>query len=94
VYFDADGKYAGYDADSPLTRNGGTAEVVRSLGLPHPILAVGDGITDLELKTLSPATVDSFAAYVGVIDRPRVSTQADYIVRSFSDVFDLVLTTR
>jgi phosphoserine phosphatase len=91
VYLDADGKYAGYDVDSPLTRNGGKAEVVRSLGLPHPILAVGDGITDLELKTLSPPAVDSFAAYVGVIDRPQVSTQADYIVRTFSDVVDLVL---
>lgn len=91
VYFDSNGKYAGYDADSPLTRNGGKAAVVRSLGLPHPILAVGDGITDLEMKMLSPPAVDSFAAYIGVIDRPQVSNEADYVVRNFSEVVDLVL---
>jgi phosphoserine phosphatase len=91
VYFDTAGKYAGYEADSPLTRNGGKAEVVRSLGLPHPILAVGDGITDLEMKTLPPPAVDSFAAYVGVIDRPQVSSVADYIVRSFAETVVLVL---
>jgi phosphoserine phosphatase len=89
VYFDPEGKYAGYEADSPLTRNGGKAEVVRSLALAHPIVAIGDGITDLEMKSLG--AVDSFAAYVGVIDRPQVSSAADYVVSAFAEVVDLVL---
>jgi phosphoserine phosphatase len=91
VQFDAGGEYAGFDSSSPLTRNGGKAEVVRLLGLPHPILGVGDGITDLELRIESPLAVDAFAAYIGVVERGEVSAKADYIVRSFPEVVDLVL---
>jgi phosphoserine phosphatase len=91
VQFDGDGSYAGYDSASPLTRNGGKAEVVRFLGLSHPILGVGDGITDLELRTASPPAVDAFAAYIGVVERAEVSAKADYLVRKFSEVVDLVL---
>jgi phosphoserine phosphatase len=91
VHFKADGSYAGYDSASPLTRNGGKAEVVRLLGLPHPILGVGDGITDLELRIGSPPAVDAFAAYIGVVDRGEVSAKADFVVRSFSEVVELVL---
>jgi phosphoserine phosphatase len=91
IQFDADGKYAGFDSTSPLTRNGGKAEVIRSLGLPHPILGVGDGITDLEMRTGYPPVVDAFAAYLGVVERREVSAKADFVVRSFSEVVDLVL---
>jgi phosphoserine phosphatase len=91
VYFTRDGAYLGFDGDSPFTRNGGKAEVARSLALEHPILGVGDGFTDLELKTLSPAAVDSFAAYTGVIDRPGVSAAADYVIANFRELTLLVL---
>ena len=93
VNFDSDGSYAGYKSESPLTRNGGKAEVVRSLDLPHPILGVGDGITDLEMRTVSPSAVDAFAAYVGVIDRAVVSQKADYRVKSFTEIIPIVLGT-
>jgi phosphoserine phosphatase len=91
VHFDRDGGYLGFDADSPLTRNGGKAEVARSLSLEHPILGVGDGNTDLELKSLSPPAVDAFAAYTGVVDRPGVSASADYVVHDFRELTRLVL---
>ncbi|HUQ20898.1 MAG TPA: HAD-IB family phosphatase [Gemmatimonadaceae bacterium] len=92
IYFNVDGSFAGFDTASPLTRNGGKAEVARSLGLEHPVLGVGDGFTDLELKTLSPATVDVFAAYVGVIDRKGVSSVADYVIRNFKELTNLALS--
>lgn len=91
VYFDHHGAYFGFDADSPLTRNGGKAVIARSLGLEHPILGVGDGHTDLELKTLLPAAVDSFAAYVGVVNRDGVSNVADYVIEDFRELTQLVL---
>jgi phosphoserine phosphatase len=49
--FTPEGAYAGFDTASPLTRSGGKPVVVRALGLPRPVLAVGDGSTDAELKT-------------------------------------------
>lgn len=94
IYFNVDGSYAGFDTESPLTRNGGKAEVARTLGLDHPILGVGDGFTDLELRTLSPPAVDVFAAYVGVIDRKGVSSAADYVIHNFDELTELVLFGR
>lgn len=91
IYFNVDGSYAGFDTESPLTRNGGKAEVARSLALEHPVLGVGDGFTDLELKTLSPPTVDIFAAYIAVIDRKGVSSAADYVIRNFEELAELAL---
>lgn len=91
VYFAAGGAYKGFDQASPLTRNGGKAEIVRSLGLAKPILGVGDGITDLELKTILPPAVDEFAAYTGVTERPAVTSAADYVIRNFEELPPIVL---
>jgi phosphoserine phosphatase len=91
VYFAEDGTYAGFDEASPMTRNGGKATVVRSLALARPTLGLGDGVTDLELKTAIPPAVDSFAAYTGVIERQVVTSAADYIIRKFEDLPAIVL---
>jgi len=91
VYFDENGSYEGFDQKSPMTRNGGKAEMVRSLSLVKPILGVGDGITDLEIRTATPPAVDAFAAYIGVIDRPAVTSAADYVIRTFEELQPIVL---
>jgi phosphoserine phosphatase len=91
VFFAEDGSYAGFDDASPMTRNGGKATVVRSLGLARPILSLGDGITDLELKTAIPPAVDAFAAYAGVVEREAVTLAADYVVRNFAELPAIVL---
>jgi phosphoserine phosphatase len=85
------GEYEGYDATSPLAKRGGKPELVRQLGLPRLILALGDGNTDAELKTASPSPIDGFAAFVGVAARPTVVAVADYIVNRFADLPPLVL---
>ena len=91
VYFRDNGDYAGFDSASPLTQNGGKATIVRGFGLPRPILAVGDGVTDAELKTLDPPAVDAFAAYTGVINRASVVSVADYTINSFERLLALIL---
>ena len=83
--FDAEGRYAGVDP-SPLTTDGGKPAIVRGLALERPVLAVGDGNTDLALR----GTVDTFAAFVGFVRREPVVREADVVVESFDDVMRLV----
>lgn len=77
ISFDPSGAYAGFETDSPLARNGGKETVLRAWRLPRPSLLVGDGATDLEAR---PA-VDAFAAYMGVVMRPGVAAEADFVLR-------------
>jgi phosphoserine phosphatase len=85
--FDANGSYAGFDASSPLTTSAGKATVVSSLGLPRPILAAGDGHTDLAMRPV----VDSFVAFTGIATRAEVVRAADSVAKSFRDLARVVL---
>lgn len=91
IHFTNDGAYAGFDEDSPVTRNGGKAVVVRSLELEHAVLGVGDGITDLEVRTANPPAIDAFAAYTGVVTRREVVSRADYVIRNFAELVEIVV---
>lgn len=96
LQFTSVGGYAGFDETSPLARRGGKPIVVRGLGLGRPIIGVGDGSTDAELKTMAggdaPA-VDAFAAFVGVASRPAVVAVADFVVHNMAELPALVLGT-
>jgi phosphoserine phosphatase len=85
--WDVDGEYVGYDTESPLTRHTGKLDVVRSLRLESPTLAVGDGATDVEMRQ----AVDAFAAYAGFVKRNNVIARADFSVNSFQDLARRVL---
>ena len=85
VTFDAEGRFEGV-GPSPLTTDGGKPAIVRGLALERPVLAVGDGNTDLALR----GTVDTFAAFVGFVRRETVVREADVVVESFDDVMRLV----
>lgn len=87
VRFDADGRYVGYDEASPLAAQGGKPLVVRSLALPHRILAVGDGSTDAAMRPV----VDAFAAFTGFATRPPVVAAADIVISSFDELLATVL---
>jgi phosphoserine phosphatase len=91
LYFTESGEYSGFDGQSPLTRNGGKVEVVRWLGLERPSLGVGDGVTDLELRTAEPPAVDAFVAYTGVVTREPVVRGADYVISRFDELPEIVL---
>ena len=87
VRFEPDGSYAGFDPMSPLACAGGKPRVARTLGLPAPVLAVGDGSTDAELKSC----VAAFAAFTGVARRESVVAVADYVISRFAELPTLIL---
>ncbi len=87
VRFDAIGAWGGFDSSSPLTRTTGKREIVATLELPRPILAVGDGSTDRAIREV----VEGFAAYTGYVSRPAVVNGADYVVNSFDELTAIVL---
>jgi phosphoserine phosphatase len=94
VEFAADGQYVGFDSSSPLARRWGKPVLVQQLGLARPVLALGDGSTDAELKTHRTggrSAVDGFAAFVGVAERSAVVAVADYVVHRFADLPPIVL---
>jgi len=77
--FDAQGRYEGFDDQSPLTKPGGKGVVVRGIRASAPGKAtafVGDGVSDLETKN----DVDLFIGYGGVAERPKVKAGADVYV--------------
>ena len=78
LHFDAHGNYAGFDEQSPLTKPGGKAVVVRNIRRAWPGTAafVGDGVSDLETKDV----VDTFIGFGGVAVRERVRKEADLFI--------------
>jgi phosphoserine phosphatase len=87
IFFDEDGNYAGFDERSLLTRQNGKRTTVRDMGLRGPILAVGDGMTDCEIKPV----VDSFAAFIGFMRREPVVQRADFVIENFDQLRELIL---
>lgn len=87
VFFGQDGTYAGFDDASLLTRQSGKRTIVGQMNLKGPILAVGDGMTDCEIKSV----VQGFAAFIAFTRREAVVERADYVVENFDQVRDLIL---
>ena len=86
IRFTPDGGYADFDLSSPLAASHGKRIVVEGLGLSRPILAVGDGVTDLDMKPV----VDAFAAFTGFVRRESVVRDATIEVRSFAELTDFI----
>jgi phosphoserine phosphatase len=89
MHWDERGMYLGFDRTSPLATQNGKAVVLRALALPRPILAVGDGSTDLAMRAAGAA--DTFAAYTGFVHRASVVTAADHVLTSFDDLLAFAL---
>ncbi|HEY0970401.1 MAG TPA: HAD-IB family phosphatase [Gemmatimonadales bacterium] len=81
------GEFDGHDAASPLTRQDGKRDVVASLHLPAPVLAVGDGATDLAMR----GAVETMAAFTAIVRREPVVRAADLEITSYSQLAELVL---
>ncbi|MEO7084823.1 MAG: HAD-IB family phosphatase [Gemmatimonadaceae bacterium] len=88
VQFDAIGAYVGYDASSLLTTANGKKRLVEELQLEGPVIAVGDGATDLAMREV----VDRFVAFTGFVTRPNVVEAADCVASSFADLERIVLS--
>ena len=87
VFFGERGEYAGFDDASLLTRQSGKRTTVGQMDLKGPTLAVGDGMTDCEIKSV----VQGFAAFTGFTRREAVVEQADYVVENFDQLRNLIL---
>jgi phosphoserine phosphatase len=87
VFFDKDGEYTGFDERSLMTRQNGKRAAVEEMALKGPVLAVGDGMTDCEIRPV----VDGFAAFTGFMKRNPVVERADYVIENFDQLRALVL---
>lgn len=87
IAFDRRENVASFDAAAPLVIQGGKRIVAEALRLEHPVLAVGDGVTDAEIRPVA----DAFAAFTGFVHRDPVVAIADFTVRTFAELVGLVL---
>ncbi|MEA2764918.1 MAG: phosphoserine phosphatase [Gemmatimonadaceae bacterium] len=87
VFFGSDGEYTGFDERSLMTRQNGKRAAVKEMALKGPVLAVGDGMTDCEIRPV----VDGFAAFTGFMRRDPVVERADYVIENFDQLRALVL---
>ncbi len=92
LHFTSTGDYAGFEARSPLVQQTGKADIVAKLlaekRLRPPVLAVGDGATDVMMRS----AVDRFAAFTGFVRRESVVQAADVELTSFADLPRFVLS--
>ncbi len=80
----ASGIVAGFVETSPLARPKGKPAAVRALGLQGTVVAVGDGMTDCEIRDEGAA--QEFVAYCENIERESVTGRADRVVRSVEEL--------
>jgi len=73
--YDVDGRVVGVDDANPLSRENGKPVVIKALGLTGPVVMVGDGWNDAEVKLAGAA--DRFYAFTEVVRRDRVVAIAD-----------------
>jgi D-3-phosphoglycerate dehydrogenase len=84
LIYDAEGRVTGVDDANPLSRDNGKPELIKALNLTGPVVMVGDGWTDAEVKLAGAA--DRFYAFTEVISRPKVIEVADATAASLDEV--------
>lgn len=89
LHFDTAGNYTGFDERFPTTRSGGKPEIVRALKAelkPARIVAVGDGVSDLEMKP----EVDLFVGFGRYAERAKVKAGAAAFIHSLDALVPLL----
>ena len=84
LIYDDEGRVTGVDDANPLSRDNGKPEVIRALNLTGPVVMVGDGWTDAEVKLAGAA--DRFYAFTEVVSRQKVIEVADATAASLDEV--------
>lgn len=87
LFFDASGRYVGYDRDAPTARSNGKRQIAENLG--GVMAMVGDGASDLDAKE----AVDLFIGFCGVERRPIIEDRADIVVynRNLMSVYPFLI---
>lgn len=85
LFFDAEGAYAGFDEQSPMTKSGGKPRCVQMLKAelrPTRTALVGDGVSDLE----TVGVVDQFIGFGRYVERAKVKSGARTYVRRLDEI--------
>lgn len=82
--YDEAGKITGFDDSLPMSRPGGKALQVAQLELPDPVVMIGDGMTDYEVRARGSA--DEFWVFTQHVARPAVVERADRVLGSFEEL--------
>jgi phosphoserine phosphatase len=93
VTLDAAGRYIGYEADSPLTKATGKADICRQLTARHgPLALIGDGVTDAAARDGGAYVV----GFGGVVARDAVRAAAEAFVTdaALTGVLPILLVAR
>ncbi len=81
--YDEAGNINGLDASNPLCQDQGKVRVVNNLNLEGSVWAVGDGITDYEIRAAGAA--DIFYAFTENVERASVTAKADVVIKNFDE---------
>jgi D-3-phosphoglycerate dehydrogenase / 2-oxoglutarate reductase len=81
--FDEQGNITGYDAENPLSDEGGKVRLLKKLDLQGDIYGIGDGHSDFQLKEFG--MIRKFYAFTENIERKTVAEKADHITPSFDE---------
>ena len=84
LIYDADGVVTGVDDANPLSHENGKPRVIKALGLKGPIVMVGDGWNDAEVKLAGAA--DRFYAFTEIARREKVVAIADGEAKSIDEL--------
>jgi D-3-phosphoglycerate dehydrogenase len=82
--YDAYGRVIGYDRSHLTAKNQGKVKQARRLKHKGTTIAIGDGMTDYELR--SHGIAQTFIAYVEFCKRDAVVARADFVAQSMDDV--------
>jgi phosphoserine phosphatase len=89
LLFESDGRYRGFDPQSPTARTRGKNEIARRLRAEwnaHRVVMVGDGASDLEVK----GDADLVVGYGGYAVREKVRLEADAFILRLSELTTLL----
>lgn len=87
--YDTQNLVTGLNINNPLSQNQGKIKQLKLLDLPKPIIAIGDGYTDLEL--FLNHQVDNFILFTENIARSNLINQSPYQSPCFNDLINLNL---
>ena len=84
LIYDAEGRVTGVDDANPLSHENGKPTVIKALGLKGPVVMVGDGWNDAEVKLGGAA--DRFYAFTEIARRDNVVAVADGEAKSIDEL--------
>ncbi len=83
LIYDAEGRVTGVNDANPLSHENGKPTVIKALGLKGPVVMVGDGWNDAEVKLGGAA--DRFYAFTEIARRDKVVAVADGEAKSIDE---------